>query len=195
MSDRGWNPHGPRLLLADEDRALCSVLGRALEIRGFSVTAVHDYHAALRAACGAPPQFAVLELKLPGGSGLHVLKQLLAMDRSMRIVVLTRYPSIATAVAATKAGAQHYLAKPASRGDILSALEGHVAPPAEHVFGTPLSMRRLKWERLQRALTAADGNISATARLLGVDRRTLQRKLNKHPIHGSGGMRMTGPGV
>ena len=189
MNYNGWNSQGPRLLLVDDDRARCSVLSRALEIRGFCVSAVHDYQAALRSALVALPQFALLELKLPGGFGLHLVKQLLAMEPRMHIVVLTKYPSIATAVAAIKAGAQHYLEKPASPEDILSALEGHIAPPANEVHDNRLSMRRLKWERLQRVLTAANGNVSATARLLGMDRRTLQRKLSKHPFQGLGGVR------
>lgn len=173
--------HQPSLLLVDDDEALCSVLGPALKRRGFRVRVACDFDSALGAAASEPPEFAVVDLKFPGGSGLGLVKSLLQVDEGMRIVMLTGYASIATAIEAVKLGAHYYLAKPANADDVVAALLGDDAAAAA-IREKPLSVNRLEWEHIQRILTGHQGNISATARVLGMHRRTLQRKLSKHPV-------------
>jgi two-component system response regulator RegA len=173
----------PRLLLVDDDRVLCSVLAPALARRGFTVSVGNDYDSALRLAASVTPQYAVVDLKFPGGSGLLLVKRLVELDRRMRVVVLTGYASIATAIEAVKLGAHYYLAKPANADDVVAALHGDSSAMAE-IREKPLSVNRLEWEHIQRVLNGNQGNISATARLLGMHRRTLQRKLSKHPVRG-----------
>lgn len=174
----------PRLLLVDDDETLCSVLAAALNRRGFEVTVAMDFEGALAAAQIHPPQYAVIDLKFPGGSGLGLVERLIERDRRTRIVVLTGYASIATAVEAVKLGAHYYLAKPANADDIVAALrrDSVPAPAAAPIRERPLSVDRLEWEHIHRVLSGTKGNISATARLLGMHRRTLQRKLSKHPV-------------
>lgn len=173
--------HQPHLLLVDDDEVLCSVLGPALKRRGYNVTVAPDYESALSAAAAEAPQFAVVDLKFPGGSGLGLVKSLMQVNESMRIVMLTGYASIATAIEAVKLGAHYYLAKPANADDIVAALSGADAAEAT-ISERPLSVNRLEWEHIQRVLSGHQGNISATARVLGMHRRTLQRKLSKHPV-------------
>lgn len=173
--------HQPDLLLVDDDEGLCSVLAPALKRRGFRVRVARDFDSALNAAAAEPPQFAVVDLKFPGGSGLGLVKSLLQIDETMRVVMLTGYASIATAIEAVKLGAHYYLAKPANADDIVAALLGDDAAAAA-IREKPLSVNRLEWEHIQRILTGNHGNISATARVLGMHRRTLQRKLSKHPV-------------
>jgi two-component system response regulator RegA len=127
------------------------------------------------------PDYIVLDLNMPGTSGLVVLPHLLELAPTARLLVLTGYSSIATAVQATKAGACNYLCKPASIDEIIAALGGGTVPQAD-VAQQPTSLNRLEWEHLQRVLQENDGNISATARALGMHRRTLQRKLQKRPV-------------
>ncbi len=172
----------PSLLLVDDDDAYRQVLGRALEKRGFAVNATADVDAAITQAQDNPPEFAVIDLKMPGASGLVLIQALKALDAQTRIVMLTGYASIATAVEAIKLGATHYLAKPADVDDIVNALmqtEGNAAVAINH---DPLSVERLEWEHIQKILAEQDGNISATARALKMHRRTLQRKLAKKPV-------------
>lgn len=170
-----------RLLLADDDEALCGVLARAMEKRGFRVSVAHDYETALATASADPPEFAVLDLKLGAASGLQLMVRLLAIEACMRIVVLTGYASIATAIEAVRLGAHHYLTKPADPDEIAAALRGEPTAPASPISEKPLSVNRLEWEHIHHVLAGNRGNISATARILGMHRRTLQRKLNKHP--------------
>jgi len=170
-----------RLLLADEDEIHCAVLARALQRKGFRVTVAHNCRAALAAAAEYPPEFAVVDLKFPDGSGLNLVKQLMGMHKHMRVVVLTGYASIATAIEAVKLGAHYYLTKPANADDIVEALHRDFAATSAPIREKPLSVNRLEWEHINRVLTRNNGNISATARLLGMHRRTLQRKLSKHP--------------
>jgi two-component system response regulator RegA len=170
-----------RLLLVDDDEILCAVLARALEQRGFRVAVAHHPSAALAAAAERPPQFAVVDLKFPDGSGLGLIRQLLDLHKGMRVVVLTGYASIATAVEATKLGAHYYLTKPTGADDIVEALLRDSAAASAPIRERPLSVNRLEWEHINRVLAVNNGNISATARLLGMHRRTLQRKLSKHP--------------
>ena len=170
-----------RLLLVDDDEILCAVLTRALQRKEFRVTVVHDHQAALAAAAADPPEFAIVDLKFPDGSGLGLVEQLVSLNKRMRVVVLTGYASIATAIEAVKLGAHYYLTKPASADDIVEALYRDFAATSAPIREKPLSVNRLEWEHINRVLTGNKGNISATARLLGMHRRTLQRKLSKHP--------------
>jgi two-component system response regulator RegA len=181
--DITYGRSAPRdLLLADDDEILCSVLADALGRRGFKVIAAHDYHSALTLAAGHRPQYAIVDLKLVGGSGLCLIKKLIGVSADMRVVVLTGYASIATAVEAVKLGAHYYLTKPANADDIVDALGGEMGLPSHRICEKPLSCDRLEWEHINRVLTVNNGNISATARVLGMHRRTLQRKLSKHPV-------------
>jgi two-component system response regulator RegA len=171
----------PTLLLVDDDEAFRQVLAHALARRGFEVSVAADVPQAISLAEASPPEYAVVDLKLPGPSGLTLVKRLKALDDATRIVVLTGYASIATAVEAVKLGATHYLAKPVDAQEIVAALDrtegDDTMPPAP----APLSVDRLEWEHIQRVLAEHGGNISATARALNMHRRTLQRKLAKYP--------------
>jgi two-component system response regulator RegA len=171
-----------RLLLVDDDEILCSVLARALQRRGYDVALAHDYRSALAAAAAHRPGFAVVDLKFPGGSGLCLVKDLVELDPRTRVVVLTGYGSIATAIEAIKGGAHYYLTKPANADDVVAALHRDCEVATAQVCEKPLSVNRLEWEHINRVLSGNDGNVSATARLLGMHRRTLQRKLSKHPV-------------
>ena len=171
----------PRLLIADDDETFREVLGRALSRRGFEVVLAEDAGTAMDLARAHAPAYAVVDLRMPGASGLRLVEGLRRMSDPMRIVVLTGYASIATAVEAIKLGATHYLAKPADADQIVAAFgaapQDHEPPPDPR----PLSVERLEWEHIQRVLAEHEGNVSATARALGMHRRTLQRKLFKHP--------------
>ena len=171
----------PRLLLVDDDVTFCSVLKRALERRGLSVVVAHTVDEALKSAEEFRPSLAVVDLKLADESGLHLIKPLLSLDGDMQIVVLTGYGSISTAVKAIKEGAANYLGKPVDVDAILAAFDGGDDMPSEGPEPTPMSLGRLEWEHIQRVLDEYNGNISATARRLGMHRRTLQRKLHKRP--------------
>jgi two-component system response regulator RegA len=173
----------PSLLLVDDDQVLCTVMARALQRREYDVVVAHDYDSALDAAAGRPLDFAVVDLKFPGGSGVSLVKELMDLNRRTRVVVLTGYGSIATAIAAIKSGAHYYLTKPANADDVVAALRGDgEAASAAPVGEKPLSVNRLEWEHINRVLSGNNGNVSATARVLGMHRRTLQRKLGKHPV-------------
>jgi two-component system, response regulator RegA len=171
----------PTLLLVDDDPALCGALARALSRRGFAVSVAHDAETAAAVARSAIPEYAIVDLKMSGASGLTVIKMLRDLDAETRIVVLTGYASIATAVEAIKLGATHYLAKPADADEIVKALRRDEGDPQVAVAAAPLSVSRLEWEHLQKVLAEHDGNVSATARALNMHRRTLQRKLGKRP--------------
>lgn len=171
------------MLVVDDDLSLTAILTRALERRGFTVTAANTAEQALTAARGQEFSRAILDLKLAESSGLQLLPELLALQPNMQIVMLTGYSSIATAVEAIKQGAHNYLCKPADADEILAAFDGSTqvdAAPGEEFV--PPSIDRLEWEHIQRVLQEHDGNISATARALGMHRRTLQRKLDKRPV-------------
>lgn len=170
----------PLLLLVDDDATFCAVLARALIKRGFAVTVAHSVEQALPLAKSNPPEYAVVDLKMEGASGLVLIQSLHELDPATRIVVLTGYASIATAVEAVKLGATQYLAKPANADEIVAAF-GHSASVELPLNTQPSSVDRLEWEHIQRVLQEQQGNISATARLLNMHRRTLQRKLGKRP--------------
>lgn len=170
------------LLLVDDDAVFCMVLARALTRRGFTVRTAQDGASALYLAEQQAPMFVVLDLKMPGETGLPLITQFRQLNPAVRIVMLTGYASIATAVDAIKLGATHYLAKPAEVDEIVAALHQdsvHIQPAV--TIPTP-SLERLEWEHIQRVLHAHDGNVSASARALNMHRRTLQRKLFKHPV-------------
>jgi len=172
----------PSLLLVDDDPTFCRVLAQALEKRGFAVTVAHGVEEALKTALQAAPEYAVVDLKMPGPSGLVLVEKLKELDEQTRIVVLTGYASIATAVEAIKLGATHYLAKPADADEVVAALNRAAGDAGIAVSPAPLSVDRLEWEHIHKVLAEQQGNISATARALKMHRRTLQRKLGKKPV-------------
>lgn len=176
-----------RMLVIDDDEAFNGVLCRALSRRGYSVIGARSAAEALAIAKQEQPSLIVLDLNLAGDSGLALVAPLKQLCPESRIVVLTGYASIATAVEAIKLGATHYLAKPVGVDELLTAFavgetaRGKAAdnpppPPSE-----PLSVERMEWEHIQRVMLDHNGNISATARALKMHRRTLQRKLGKRP--------------
>lgn len=170
----------PSLLLVDDDDTFRSVLARVLLRRGFSVQQAGCEAEALACAEAESPEYAVVDLKLGNDSGLAVVKALHELDATTRIVVLTGYASIATAIEAIKLGATHYLPKPATADEIIAAFaktEGSV----ETEDLSPMSISRVEWEHINKVLAEHEGNISATARALKMHRRTLQRKLAKRP--------------
>ncbi len=171
-----------RLLIIDDDEMFCHVLHRAMSRRGFEVLVAHDAEQALDLARDHRPTMATLDLKLEQESGLKLLPEMLEVVPACRVVVLTGYSSIATAVQAIKLGAVNYLCKPADAEEILAALSHEDGDPEAEVAEHPPSINRLTWEHIQKVLQEHDGNISATARALGMHRRTLQRKLQKRPV-------------
>ncbi|HSC48473.1 MAG TPA: response regulator [Gammaproteobacteria bacterium] len=173
---------GQRVLLVEDDATFSAVLARALRNRGYEVECVASFRDAVAAAVVRQPDAAIVDLKLGQESGLALVPALLRECPGMRIVVLTGYASIATAVQAIKSGAADYLTKPAEVADILAALSGSAAATGSGIAADPLTVRRLQWEHIQRVLAEQQGNISATARVLGMHRRTLQRKLGKRPV-------------
>jgi len=168
------------LLLVDDDITFCSVLSRALEKRGYAVTVAHSVEQAMPLAEASPPEYAIVDLKMDGASGLALVKALHELDPATRIVVLTGYASIVTAVEAIKLGATQYLAKPANADEIEAAF-GHSASADLPLNAQITTVERLEWEHIQRVLHEHQDNISATARALNMHRRTLQRKLAKRP--------------
>ena len=167
------------LLIVDDDAPLCQRLARAMERRGFVVSTADGVAQGVAAATSHPPAFAVVDLRLGDGSGLDVVAALRGARPGARIVVLTGYGNIATAVAAVKAGALDYLPKPADADAVERALlarEGATPEPPED----PMSADRVRWEHIQRIFELCDRNVSETARRLKMHRRTLQRILSKH---------------
>ncbi len=172
----------PRLLLVDDDTTFGEVLQRALEKRGFEVFLAKTLEEGLAQAAELTPEYAVVDLRIGHASGLVLIKKLKELDVNTRIVVLTGYASIATAVEAIKLGAVHYLTKPVDADEIVAALHKEEGDPNVEIKDKPLSVRRIEWEYLQKVLMEHEGNISAAARALGMHRRTLQRKLDKRPV-------------
>ena len=172
------------VLIVDDDERFAATLAQALARRGFTTQVAHDAAAAIAGAASAEPDAAIVDLKLGADDGLALIEPLRREHPRMRIIVLTGYASIATAVKAIKLGADDYLAKPVTAAAVAGALErGERAPRSTDVVAPleTMSPRRLEWEHIQRVLTEHDGNISATARTLRMHRRTLQRKLLKRP--------------
>jgi len=171
----------PSLLLVDDDEDFLSALTNAMQKRGFQVSTANSAESAFELAKNDPPEFAVVDLKMAGNSGLVLVRQLTSLNAGTRIVVLTGYASITTAIEAIKLGATHYLAKPVDADEIVAAFEKQSGDSEIALSSSPLSVDRLEWEHIQRILKDHDGNVSATARSLNMHRRTLQRKLNKNP--------------
>ncbi|MDR4517264.1 MAG: response regulator transcription factor [Nitrosomonas sp.] len=171
----------PSLLVVDDDKIFCDVLAKAMTKRGFNVHTTHTIEDALAQAEAATPEYAIVDLKLSSESGLVLVEKLKALDPGTRIVMLTGYASIATAVEAIKLGATHYLAKPVDADEIMTAFERTSGETDTPISANPLSVGRLEWEYIHRILTENDNNISVTAKVLNMHRRTLQRKLAKKP--------------
>lgn len=173
----------PSVLLVDDDAVFRDRLAQALTSRGYDVRAVSGFEDALAAARQETPEYAIVDLRMPGHSGLEVVRDLSALDPSTRIVMLTGYGSIATAVEAVRLGAAQYLIKPITVEDLLAAFERSQQPPTVAVppDQRSSSLARAEWEHIQRVLVDCGGNISEAARRLGLHRRSLQRKLNKYP--------------
>ncbi|MDP3474728.1 response regulator transcription factor [Hydrogenophaga sp.] len=170
------------LLIVEDDPAFAPVLRRSFERRGYMVHACDGIDSLATLIETIEPDYAVVDLKVVGGSGLECVKLLRARDPEMRIVVLTGFASIATAVEAIKLGACHYLAKPANTDDIEAAFgktEGDAEVPLTQ---RQTSLKNLEWERIHETLVETDFNISETARRLGMHRRTLARKLEKRRL-------------
>ena len=165
------------LLLLDDDNALRTRLGRALESRGFEVTTAASVAEAREALRTTVPAFAVLDMRLEDGNGLKVVEAIRDRREDARIIMLTGYGAIATAVAAVKAGAVDYLQKPADADDVVKALLATGEAPEPPI--NPMSADRVRWEHIQRVYELCDHNVSETARRLGMHRRTLQRILAK----------------
>lgn len=179
------------LLIIDDDETFSYVLARAIRKKGLQAYIANDGDAALSMLRDGPQDdpitHVILDLKLAETNGLQLLPQLLAANPALQVVVLTGYASVATTVEAIKQGAVNYLSKPASVEEIFSAFDseedssGVQAGANEDIEDNPLSVQRVEWEYIQRQLVANDHNIAATARALGMHRRTLQRKLQKRP--------------
>jgi two-component system response regulator RegA len=172
----------PSILIVDDDSTLRERLAAACRARGLDTRTAGDYEEARRLALADPPELAVVDLRMPGPSGLELIRELKAIDPQTKIVVLTAYGSIATTIDAMKLGAIYYLQKPADADDVLTAFQRGAAPPGESVteFSAP-SLERVRWEHINRVLTDCDGNVSEAARRLGLHRRSLQRMLQKYP--------------
>lgn len=172
-----------RGLLVDDDAAYLAALQRSLQKRGVAVSVAVSTEQALMLARGNLPDFALIDLRMGNESGLELIAPMKQIRPDMRVLLLTGYASVATAVEAIKRGADNYLLKPVSVDAILRALDENAgsveAEPESDATMTPLS--RLEWEHIQQALNDSQGNISAAARMLGMHRRSLQRKLAKRP--------------
>ncbi len=172
----------PSILLVDDDDALRERLGRALAKRGYEVRLASCADQAVRLAEEDSPEMAVVDLRMPGMSGLELIGRLKEIDPATRILVLTGYGSIATAVDAMRLGASNYLPKPADADDILAAFDRAEQPPLQGgrtIDHDVPSLARAEWEHIHRVLAECGHNISEAARRLGVHRRSLQRKLRK----------------
>jgi two-component system response regulator RegA len=175
MSDR------PLLLIVEDDDALRERLVTAFESRGLEVRSVRTTADAARIAADELPELVVLDLRIGSDSGLDLIPELTRLDPATRIVVLTGYGSVATAVEAVRRGAVHYLTKPADADEILAAFERGVGDSTATPPLQAMSLDRVEWEHINRVLVDCGGNISEAARVLGIHRRSLQRKLAKYP--------------
>ncbi len=172
----------PLMLIVEDDDALRERLARAFAARGFDVRQAGTIADAETISAADSPEYVVLDLRVQNAHGLDLIPKLKASDPATRIVVLTGFGSIATAVEAVRLGATHYLTKPADADEILAAFDrgaegaGGSRPPLQ-----PMSLDRVEWEHINRVLVECQGNVSEAARVLGIHRRSLQRKLSKYP--------------
>jgi two-component system response regulator RegA len=174
---------GPRrVLIVDDDDTYRTALARAFERRGFAVSAASSANEALAFIERQPPDYASIDLRMPGGSGLALVRQIKERQPSAVVVVLTGYGSIATAVEAVKLGAADYLTKPADAADLLRAFGAAPLTPAPAPVHEAPSLARVEWEHISRVVADCGGNISQAARVLRMQRRSLQRKLAKYPV-------------
>lgn len=172
----------PLALVVDDDETFRLRLSRAFQLRGWDAISAPDGDSALAAARECGPDLATVDLRLPNDSGLDIVRRLREFDATLSIIVLTGYGSIATALEAVKCGADHYLTKPVDVDQMLAAFralrDGRESAPAP---ASVPSLARVEWEHIQRVLADCGGNVSQAAKLLGVHRRSLQRKLSKYP--------------
>jgi len=168
------------ILVVDDDKTFRGRLGKAFERRDFNVLlAEHVISAEELIEANGLPQYAVVDLRMPGANGMELVESLCASAPKPNVVVLTAYGSIANAMEAVKLGAVDYLTKPADADQILAALDGGKQDSEAHKDAAPITLEQVEWEHINRTLLENDGNISATARALGIHRRSLQRKLSK----------------
>jgi two-component system response regulator RegA len=185
-SDQETTPK-PSVLLVDDDERFRSRMARAFEERGYEAQQADGYDRAIAIAADESTEYAVVDLRMPGKSGLDVVRTLHEIDAATKIVVLTGYGSIATALEAVRLGATHYLTKPADVDEVIAAFARDGSVPVEGASATEdpsadtPSLARVEWEHIQRVLTDCDGNITKAAERLGIHRRSLQRKLAKFP--------------
>ena len=182
MTDEDIAPK-PSIMLVDDDDRFRSRMARAFEERGYEVQQAESYDAALAIATDESTELAAVDLRMPGKSGLELVRELHRIDPSTRIIVLTGYGSIATALEAVRLGARHYLTKPADLDELITAFDRapDTEASAEAVTAETPSLARVEWEHIQRVLTDCGGNITKAAEKLGIHRRSLQRKLSKFP--------------
>jgi two-component system response regulator RegA len=173
----------PLVLVVDDDEVFRNRLCRAFAERKWEAEGASDGGKALEFARERSPDLVLVDLRMPGMGGLEVVQELRSIDSSMTIIVLTGYGSIPTAISAMKRGADHYLSKPADADEILAVYETLRSAPSEtpEAPETVPTLARVEWEHMQRVISDCDGNISQAARLLGIHRRSLQRKLVKYP--------------
>jgi two-component system response regulator RegA len=178
----------PSILLVDDDERLRSRMARAFEERGYEAQQAKAYDGAITIAERESTEYAVVDLRMPGKSGLEVVRTLHRIDAATKIVVLTGYGSIATALEAMRLGATHYLTKPADVDEVIASFDrggaqvAEEAPSGESETPETPSLARVEWEHIQRVLTDCGGNITKAAEKLGIHRRSLQRKLSKFPM-------------
>ncbi len=171
------------VLFVDDDEAFGDRMRRALQARGFAVTHVTSAVDALERARLDSPEIAVVDLRLPDGHGLDIVRGLHALDEMTRIIVLTGYGAIATAVESLKLGAADYLTKPIDAEQLVAVFDrDEIKTPSTRSFTVP-SLARVEWEHIQRVLADCGGNVSEAARALHMHRRSLQRKLSKNPVN------------
>jgi two-component system, response regulator RegA len=169
------------VLVVDDEEAFRGRLTRALAERGFDAVSAADAEDALRLAEQETPECAVVDLRMPGISGLELVRRLHALDPTTRIVMLTGFGSIATALEAVRSGAVHYLTKPADIDELVAAFDHDGRPATEARIDHVPTLDRVEWEHIDRVLQHCAGNITQAAELLGLHRRSLQRKLAKRP--------------
>lgn len=177
-TDKGAREQLGSLLLVDDDRPFVTRLARAMESRGFDVDTAESVNEAIAKVKANPPNYAVVDMRLEDGNGLDVIETIRTIKPESKVIILTGYGNIATAVTAVKMGAVDYLSKPADADDVYMALmrdPDDKAEPPEN----PMSADRVRWEHIQRVYELCDRNVSETARRLNMHRRTLQRILAK----------------
>jgi two-component system response regulator RegA len=172
----------PSLLIIEDDSSFARALKRSFERRGYDVSVCDSHEGMAAILAGGSPEFAIVDLKLSGSSGLDCVKTLHRQDQATKIVVLTGFASIATAIEAIKLGACHYLTKPSNSDDIEAAFGRASGDSSIPLTERPTSLKNLEWERIHETLVDTEFNVSETARRLGMHRRTLARKLAKRPL-------------